>query len=83
MPDQCGLVQLDALGSEAVHCLETHLLARLRQRLHQIAIVHLEGQASTYVAFTAHDLQALVSLGLQAKLSSLLHAIKSNQISVR
>ena len=27
MPHQCGLIQLDALGSEAVHCLQTHFLA--------------------------------------------------------
>jgi hypothetical protein len=41
MPNKCGLIQLDALGNKAVHCLQTHLLAGLRKSLQQIAIVYL------------------------------------------
>jgi len=41
VPNKCGLVQLDALGNKAVHCLQAHLLAGLPKSLQQIAIVHL------------------------------------------
>ena len=42
VPNKCGLVQLDALGNKAVHCLQAHLLAGFPKSLQQIAIVHLQ-----------------------------------------